>query len=144
MRNSTPMVTSRKRMTISAPTTHSSASPYTARKRCIALPWSAAATDLFSKRNRAVNQFLGARDLIAELIVDRFARRDEGGLVDVVDLHPVLLQLFEQVALVLDRRCVDERLRFARRVLECLAHVGGQRFPLVRAHRQVCRRIHVA
>src|SRR5665213_3956982 len=109
MRNSTPMVTSRKRMTISAPTSHSSASPYTARKRCIALSRSAAATDLFSKCHRAVDQFLGAGDFVTELIVDRFARRDEGRLVDVVDLHPVLLQLFEQVALVLDRCCVDER-----------------------------------
>src|SRR5689334_16284114 len=134
-RNTTPSVTSANSTIISAETSTSRKRPYISRNRFTG-------TSL-AKRVRLVDRGLRPRHFLRELVVDGLARGDERVLVDVVHLHAGLLQFAEQVLLVVRGGRVDERLRLLGRVLENLAHVGGQALPVVASHGQIRRRVDV-
>src|SRR5581483_977508 len=140
LRNVTPSITSTASAAIKRMTIASSRRSNPPRRR--ASPVRGADTViLLCRGERAVDQFLAAFDLFAELVVHRLARAHERRLVYVVHLHAGGLHFLEQVVIESCGRLVDERLRLLGGILEDLAHVGRQRLPALLAGSDVSRRI---
>src|SRR5690606_28501402 len=99
VRKTTPTVTSTASAVISTMTSHSSTFSYNPRSFAIVSPPQPPARSL-AEFDRAVDQFLGAGHGLAELLVGRLARGDEGVLVDLVHLDAARLDLLEQLGLL--------------------------------------------
>ena len=83
----------------------------------------------FRQAERFVDQLLAGRHFLGELLVDRLAGGNEGGLVGFVHRDAGRLHLADQFAVELGGKLENVRLDLLGGVGEGLLHVGRQALP---------------